>query len=162
MHTGTSTCHQKMPEGYLDKALQLLLVLACGALYLWWAYHLPVDLAPDEDLRLRIPFFIFDHGSLPTIFDAEAYAAPFDGSTYAAQPFGSSLVAVAFMKLMSLIHNTPTALVLLRGARAFFSACLPCLYSCALDAGHLRTLPLNSLWLCLWVFFRSSPSCHRT
>lgn len=48
-----------------ERAVRLLLPLAVCFLCFIWSLRLPVEMAPDESMRLMIPFYIVEHGRLP-------------------------------------------------------------------------------------------------
>lgn len=92
------------------EGIDLMLPLACFVVYCLWSATLPIDLAPDEYMRLPIPYFILNHGYLPNGDEPEILNAIW-GTSYAFVPYGSSLLSVLFMKLMSLVTQSESALV---------------------------------------------------
>lgn len=66
--------------------------------YLIWSLRLPMDLAPDEEMRFGIPWWIFEHGRLPFGNEREL-VDPVWGFSYGFSPYLPSLLAVAFMKI---------------------------------------------------------------
>lgn len=87
-----------------------ILPLICLALYVLWSATLPIDLAPDEYMRLPIPFFILNHGYLPKGDELEIINEIW-GTSYAFVPYGSSLLSVIFMKLVSFVTQSERVLV---------------------------------------------------
>lgn len=83
------------------KVADFALPLLCGMVYLAWSCALPIDLAPDEYMRLPIPFFILSNHCLPVGNEPELINEIW-GISYAYFPYGSSLLGLFFMKIASL------------------------------------------------------------
>ena len=69
-----------------------------------------MDLAPDEYMRLDVPIYIVNHGSLPLGSDPEIVNDIW-GTSYGFSAYGSSLVAVPFMALAKLLFGTEGAML---------------------------------------------------
>lgn len=96
------------------KPVDLAIPAVCLLVYLAWSWTLPVSMAPDEAMRLPVPFFILEHGCLP-VGDEPQIVHELWGTSYAYEPYGSSLVGFLFMRLTSLF--TTSELWLVRAAR---------------------------------------------
>lgn len=91
---------------YVDYVIPFLTLALC----LLWSTRLPIDHAPDEYMRLPIPFYIFEHGKLPIGTDPEI-RNPWWGTSYAFTPYGASLLSFVFMRLVSLVTMSEEALI---------------------------------------------------
>lgn len=94
-----------------SRLLDWILVLLAGALYVSWAFHLPMNMAPDEYMRSDIPMWIYDHGRLPVGNETELLD-PLWGYSYAFNPYLPSLVSVLMMKFAGLFTADPTVIFL--------------------------------------------------
>ncbi len=88
-----------------------LLPVFCFCMYFTWSIWIPLGGAPDEPMRLKIPFFIFNNGYLP-LGSEEAVRDSLWGISYGFAPYGSSLVAIPFMWLVSLVNTSQAALTI--------------------------------------------------
>ncbi|MDO4796999.1 MAG: hypothetical protein Q4A01_03160 [Coriobacteriales bacterium] len=102
--------------------VDLVIPAVCLVVYVAWSWTLPVEMAPDEAMRLPVPFFILEHGHLP-IGNEPQIVHELWGTSYAFEPYGSSLVGLLFMKVASLF--TTSELWLIRAVRlaSVVSAC---------------------------------------
>lgn len=92
------------------RCVDYVIPLVTLALCLLWSTRLPVDHAPDEYMRLPIPFYVFEHGKLPIGTDPEI-RNPWWGTSYAFTPYGASLLSFVFMRLVSLVTMSEEALI---------------------------------------------------
>ncbi|MES2630708.1 MAG: hypothetical protein V4611_02015 [Patescibacteria group bacterium] len=78
-----------------------------------WVWSVPVGGVmggPDELMRLLVPQYIHNHGTLPTGYDSEAIYGTYYWS-YAFYPqFLGPIISALFMGIVGLVHNTPHAL----------------------------------------------------
>ncbi len=98
---------------------EYIYVILVGLLYLTWALHLKQSWAPDESMRDDIALYIFNHGSLPRGDEAEILNSTW-GTSYGFTPYLPSLIAVLFMKVVSLVRYSTTALLV---AQRLVSVC---------------------------------------
>ena len=82
--------------------LSLLFYLTYLGLTSLWAYLAPLGDGPDETLRYLIPYYIYQHGTLPLGTDLETIAASTYGISYAFFPYLSAIVQAGVMKIVSL------------------------------------------------------------
>lgn len=85
--------------------------IVCFLLSVVFITHLPIAQAPDEYMRLDIPFYIFEHDSLP-IGNEEEIVNDIWGFSYAFTPYLPSLVGVFFMKILSIFTVKKAFLVI--------------------------------------------------
>lgn len=90
--------------------LKAVIVLSLISIYLLVSYRLSPVNAPDEPMRLLVPFFIVDNGCLPLGSDPAIVNTTW-GTSYGFSAYGSSLLAVPFMLVAKLIHDTPFCLL---------------------------------------------------
>lgn len=96
------------------------IILVCISILLFityfiWSFTIPFDGAPDEYLRYQIPKFIFNHGTLPTGFDAETVFNRGYWSYGFYPQFLGPLVSALFMKCVSFFsHNDFVLLIAAR------------------------------------------------
>lgn len=82
-----------------------LITVFAFILYAMWAYHLPFDMTPDEEMRYQLPEWILQNGRLPIGDEPELRHYAW-GFSYAYIPYFPSLIAVVFMKVASLFGAT--------------------------------------------------------
>lgn len=91
-------------------SIDYILPLVCLLVCVLWSCRLPVEQAPDEYMRLPIPFYILEHGKLPLGTDLEV-RNPWWGTSYAFTPYGASLLSFAFMRIVSFITTSEGMLI---------------------------------------------------
>lgn len=87
--------------------LPILVCMTC----VYWSTRLPVDMAPDESMRLMIPLYIVEHGQLPVGSDPAIRNAIW-GTSYGFVPYATSLIAALFIKVASFFTSDSGAFVL--------------------------------------------------
>lgn len=97
-----------------EKLIDIYFIIGAFCLYLFFAWNILLEYAPDEAMRYDISLFIFNHGKLPLGYEKEILN-PVWGFSYAFVPYLPSLLAVIPMKLCSLFTTDP--LYLLKSAR---------------------------------------------
>lgn len=95
----------------VDRAAEVVLLVACFALYAWWACNLPQTMAPDEQMRYLVPTFIYENGCLP-LGDDPAIRSELWGTSYGFSVYGSSLLAALFMSVAGLFGATGQSLLI--------------------------------------------------
>ncbi len=95
----------------VDRAAEVVLLVACFALYAWWACNLPQTMAPDERMRYFVPTFIYENGCLP-LGDDPAIRDEVWGTSYGFSVYGSSLLAVLFMSVAGFFGATGQSLLI--------------------------------------------------
>ena len=81
----------------------LLIPAVCFFVYLAWACRLPLSEAPDEIIRLQVPFYIAANNVLPNGFDPSIRNGLW-GISYAFTPYGSSLLSALFVKMAMMLQ----------------------------------------------------------
>ena len=79
-----------------------VLLIGYFVLLFIWSLKQSFNNASDEEMRFQIPKFIFDHGRLPTLFDASIVYEKV-GFSYAGQPNLPYIIGAIFMRIASLI-----------------------------------------------------------
>lgn len=90
--------------------VDFVLPLICLVLYGAWAAVLPIEIAPDEPMRLAIPCFMLEHGHLPFGNEPQILSDMW-GSSYVLVPYGSSLLAFPFVKIATMLSSSKALLV---------------------------------------------------
>lgn len=87
---------------YKLNKIEKIILLVFFINVLFWIIFLPVNSAPDEDMRYLIPKYIFNHNKLPLPNDPEVIHRFFNAS-YAYYPLLlGSIISAVFMKIASL------------------------------------------------------------
>ncbi len=105
-----------------EVVLRVLVLVALGALYVWWALNIPYEpfvdtppanlkLAPDEGMRIELLEWIVDHGCLPLGTEPEL-ADTVWGFSYGITVYGSTLAAFPLAWLLSACGLGTTGIVL--------------------------------------------------
>jgi len=76
-----------------------------------WAIVLPYNGAPDEGMRYDIPYFIYQHGTLPHGGDA-SIRNPIWGVSYGFYPVLSYMISAGLMKIASFFSESKDVLVI--------------------------------------------------
>lgn len=105
LHLFSKYSRHQIINGIVVFAVLLMILI----LYSLWSYVLPVEFAPDEKMRIRVPLFIVNHGSLPLGNDPEVMSYIW-GTSYAFSVYGSSLVAVPFMLVAKMLFGSMSSL----------------------------------------------------
>ncbi len=125
----------------------ILVFLLC----LYLASNLSMSYTPDEIMRYRVPYFIFENGHLP--FGNElALRDPSWGFSYAYTPYLPSLIASVFMRITSLFTLDQNAILLSARLVSVFSAAFTWLL-CYSIGEKLFKNQFYSLFLCILVCF---------
>ena len=116
-----NTADRQDKGNLIRRILILALIGGLAALMIRWAtLQKIVDAGPDEYMRFIVSRFIYEHGKLPTGFDAEARDGNW-GFSYAVYPFLASIVQALYMKIGSLFGTeTRTILAAARMASVTF------------------------------------------
>lgn len=96
---------RQIVNGVIIFAVLLIILI----LYSLWSSVLPVEFAPDEKMRIRVPLYIVSHGSLPLGDDPEVMSFVW-GTSYAFSAYGSSLVATPFMLVAKALFGSMSSL----------------------------------------------------
>ncbi|MBR6459581.1 MAG: glycosyltransferase family 39 protein [Actinomycetaceae bacterium] len=80
------------------------------AVYFWISLHLYPRMAPDEYLRLTIPFFISDNNALPLGPEPEI-VNPIWGFSYAYTAYGPSMLSAVFVEIASWFTTNASVLI---------------------------------------------------
>lgn len=112
----------------LRKALRsqlwdIFLPLSCLVIYFVISTKLAVNFAPDEYMRLQVPFYIYTHNALP-IGNEPSIINPTWGYSYAFTAYGPSMLSVVFMKIVGLFTNNSIALIIAARFTNVFSGAL--------------------------------------
>nr|WP_297172689.1 DUF2142 domain-containing protein [uncultured Agathobaculum sp.] len=110
----------------LEFAIKALILYVLFALYLNIAKNLPIDLAPDEYMRDDIPYWIYNHNSLPIGTEPELLNNAW-GFSYAFMPYLPSIIAYVFMKIISIFTSSSESLQLAMRMVSVISGC-GCVY----------------------------------
>lgn len=107
---------------YIQKnKFNFLIGVTAGVLFaLCFCEALLLDIAqtPDEQMRLKIPYFIYEHGYLPVGDEKELIEGNIFGFSYGFSTYLPSLFSALFMKIISFFSNSQYALLV---AARFFN-----------------------------------------
>ena len=87
------------------KAAVFIIISAC-VLYAFFAWKMPMELCPDEEMRYLIPQWLAVHNSLPIGFEEEIIY-PIWGFSYASSPYLPSIIGGFFMRMALLFTSDP-------------------------------------------------------
>lgn len=95
--------------------LELLYIAVFGLFCVLWACQRDMYFNPDEYMRAQVPWYIYEHGTLPNGWMAEIRDQNW-GFSYAFQPtFLPALIGSTFMRIANFFHSTRyTRMVALR------------------------------------------------
>lgn len=87
-----------------------IIPLCAFGMYFWLSLNLYPRMAPDEYMRLLVPFFITENNALPLGPEPEIIN-PIWGFSYAYTAYGPSMLSALFMQTTSLVTTNPIALI---------------------------------------------------
>ena len=119
--------------------------------YLAWALHLPMGQAPDEYMRIQIPFWIYEHGKLPIGNETELINSIW-GTSYGFSPYLPSIISVFFMKVVSLYRSSPRALMFACRLTSVFSGTLTSVMCVLISHQLFKTTISKCLFISLICF----------
>ena len=90
--------------------LEMTYLILIGLFLFAWAVIQPVVFSPDEQMRYKVVYYIFQHNRLPHGGDPEVMDASW-GISYAFYPMLSYMVSYPFMKIVSLFTENEHALL---------------------------------------------------
>ena len=104
----------KQKENY--KYIKIVFILSVICWFSFWAFNITTNLAsassgPDEQLRILVPTFIYEHHQLPTGYDSEViYNVGNWSYAFYPQVLGA-VVSAIFMSIVGIFSNADSALV---------------------------------------------------
>jgi hypothetical protein len=88
----------------VERLLPVAVVIGCFVLYTTWAWTVPFDAAPDENMRYRLVRFISERHVIPSGLDP-ATRDTIWGTSYAFEPILAALVAALLRSVASLFST---------------------------------------------------------
>lgn len=94
-----------------DFILKAILLLVLFLIYLNLALYMSIEVAPDEDMRNDIPFWIYEHNTLP-VGDEPELINEIWGFSYGFAPYLPSIIAYFFMNFFAIFNSSESSLLL--------------------------------------------------
>jgi len=119
-----------------ERVILSCILVVLFMIYSTWACNLPMDMSPDEHMRIKVPLYILEHGCLPLGWDTEIRDALW-GTSYGFSVYGSSLFALPFMTFAKITIGTEASLVIAARISGCVLACgsIICIYEIARELG---------------------------
>ncbi|MBI4899154.1 MAG: hypothetical protein HY829_01610 [Actinobacteria bacterium] len=103
MTTGATRGSERLASS-VERLLPVTFIVACFVLYTTWAWTVPFDAAPDENMRYRLVRYISERHVIPSGTDPATRDAIW-GTSYAFEPILAALVAALLRSIASLFST---------------------------------------------------------